>query len=118
MSEAYLAATALTEGLIEAYFTLYNTSYPILHERTFRDSYETNTGIPDKSSWHLIFNLVLAIGHWVSSSGNDHDDSPYYLAARSRMSTRMLESGTLGSVQAFLLMVNSLQCTIIRDWNF
>ncbi|EON68547.1 hypothetical protein W97_07805 [Coniosporium apollinis CBS 100218] len=53
--------------------------------------------------------MVLAIGHWVSSSGSDHDASPYYPAARSRLSTRMLESGTIGNVQAFLLMGNYLQ---------
>lgn len=104
--EGELASSAITDGLIDAYFLLYNTSYPILHSQLFRDTYSNRSQIPPTSAWQLILYTVLAIGHWVLSSGQDHSDSPYYLAARSRMSAGMLESGTLTGVQAFLLMVH------------
>jgi transcriptional regulatory protein GAL4 len=106
--EGDLASSVITEGLIDAYFLLYNTSYPILHSQLFRENYNNRSQISTTSTWQLIFYTVLAIGHWVLSSGEDHADSPYYLAARSRMSAGMLESGTLAGVQAFLLMVCSL----------
>jgi transcriptional regulatory protein GAL4 len=106
MLEGELALSAMSEGLIDAYFLLYNTSYPVLHSQLFRDNYANRASIPNTSTWQLIFYTVLAIGHWVLSSGEDHADSPYYLAARSRMSAGMLESGTLAGVQAFLLMVH------------
>lgn len=108
-AEATLASDALNTRLIDAYIVFYNTSYPILHKRTFQASYDNRDTIPSKSSWHLILYVVLAIGHWILSNGDDSDRSPYYSAARSRLSMRMLESGTLGSVQAFLLMGNYLQ---------
>ena len=107
--EGDLASSYVTEGLIDAYFLLYNTSYPILHAQLFRESYKNRSQIASTSTWQLIFYTVLAIGHWVLSSGEDHADSPYYLAARSRMSASMLESGTLAGVQAFLLMVTSFR---------
>jgi transcriptional regulatory protein GAL4 len=105
--EGDLASTVITDGLIDAYFMLYNTSYPVLHSQLFRDQYANRSQIASTSSWQLIFYTVLAIGHWVLSTGDDHADSPYYLAARSRMSAGMLESGTLAGVQAFLLMVGN-----------
>jgi transcriptional regulatory protein GAL4 len=107
MLEGDLASSAITEGLIDAYFLLYNASYPVLHNQIFRETYANRSSISSTSSWQLIFYTVLAIGHWVLSSGEDHSDSPYYLAARSRMSAGMLESGTLAGVQAFLLMVRA-----------
>lgn len=100
-----LADTATINSLIDAYFTWYNPSYPILHERTFRREYENRHQIHSRSTWHSIFFLVLAIGHWTVTE--DTEQCHYYTAARSRMSMRMLESGTLLAVQAFLLMVYS-----------
>ncbi|CAG7974405.1 unnamed protein product [Penicillium salamii] len=102
-----LADTATINSLIDAYFTWYHPSYPILHEKTFRHEYEHRQQIHPRSTWHSIFFLVLAIGHWTVTE--DAEQSHYYTAARSRMSMRMLESGTLLAVQAFLLMGNYLQ---------
>ncbi|BCS24456.1 uncharacterized protein APUU_40900A [Aspergillus puulaauensis] len=105
----HFANTAVLDNLIDAYFQWYNCSYPILHESTFRDKYRSRQQIHPRSSWHLIFYLVLAIGHWVSTGGSPLSQCSYYMAARSRISMRMLESGSLVAVQAFLLMGNYLQ---------
>lgn len=104
-----LATTAVTERLIDAYFTSYNTAYPILHQRTFRARSRNWTGARPYSSKQLTFCMVLAIGSWVLSPAIEHEDSPYYHAARSGMSVQILESGSVDTVQALLLMGNYLQ---------
>jgi len=101
----HLANTATLDGLVDAYFMWYNPSYPVLHEKTFREKYQNRQQIHPRSSWHPIFFLVLAIGNWIVTDGSEAEQSGYYTAARSRMSMRMLESGTILNVQAFLLMV-------------
>jgi transcriptional regulatory protein GAL4 len=102
-----LADTTTINGLIDAYFMWYNPSYPIIHERNFRDEYQNRHHIHPRSSWHSLFFLVLAIGHWTLTEESEAEKSNYYTAARSRLSMRMLESGNILNVQAFLLMVCS-----------
>ena len=102
----HLANTFLLDSLVDIYFTRYNSSYPILHGHTFRQKYQSRHLIHAHSSWHLVFYLVLAIGDWILNGGSDTEQSRNYMAARSRMSMRLLESGTLLTVQAFLLMVS------------
>ncbi|KAJ5747112.1 uncharacterized protein N7511_008808 [Penicillium nucicola] len=51
----------------------------------------------------------MPIGHWTITEDSEAEQSRYYTAARSHMSMRMLESGNLLTVQAFLLMGNYLQ---------
>ncbi|KAF9776822.1 hypothetical protein IL306_004940 [Fusarium sp. DS 682] len=100
---------SLTSYLIDAYFLFYNVSYPILHERTFRQKAAARGLRKGKSSWNIIYYLVLAIGHWISTSDKHHAGSRFYTAARNSLSIHMLESGTLETVQALLLMGNYLQ---------
>ncbi|RAK97674.1 uncharacterized protein BO80DRAFT_413970 [Aspergillus ibericus CBS 121593] len=106
---AELDDTVLLDGLVDAYFMWYNSSYPILHERTFRQKYRKRHQFQPGSTWHLIFYLVLAIGDWILPGGSKVEQSKYYMAARSRMSIHLLESGSLLTIQAFLLMGNFLQ---------
>jgi transcriptional regulatory protein GAL4 len=101
-----LADTTTLESLVDAYFGWYNPSYPILHEKTFREKFQSRHQVHPRSSWYVIFHLVLAIGHWIVGEESEAEQSKYYMAARSCMSMRMLESGTLLTVQACLLMVD------------
>ncbi|TKA60925.1 hypothetical protein B0A49_13223 [Cryomyces minteri] len=102
-----LSATFVQEQLINAYFMFYNSSYPILHESTFREQCRTKSRISRHSSWHIVYYMVLAIGEWISGYCND-EHSLYYDAARSRFNIETLESGNTTHVQAFLLMGNYL----------
>ncbi|KAH7259407.1 fungal-specific transcription factor domain-containing protein [Fusarium redolens] len=104
-----LANESLTSYLIDAYFLFYNVSYPILHERSFRQKLAARGMRRGKSSWNIIYYLVLAIGHWISTSDKHHAGSRFYTAARNSLSIHMLESGSLETVQALLLMGNYLQ---------
>ncbi|KAL3484400.1 fungal-specific transcription factor domain-containing protein [Aspergillus germanicus] len=104
-----MSNSAILDTLINAYFQHYHPSYPILHESTFRQKYHSRREVRVQPSWHPIFYLVLAIGDWIVNGGSGAEQPGYYAAARSRMSMRMLESGNLLTVQAFLLMGNYLQ---------
>ncbi|KAM0451161.1 hypothetical protein ACHAPV_010119 [Trichoderma viride] len=102
----------MTNRLIDAYFKLYNTSYPILHERTFRRHREQRRNWPNieeksKTCWMAVYNIVLAIGSWILDE--ESQDLKFFAAARSWLSARALESGSLAAVQAFLLMGNYVQ---------
>ncbi|PYI00565.1 hypothetical protein BO78DRAFT_274288, partial [Aspergillus sclerotiicarbonarius CBS 121057] len=105
----HLTNTIILDGLLDAYFTYYNPSYPVVHEKTFRQKYQDRHHIPPHSSWHAIFYIILAIGNWTLGHSSASKQCIYYSAARSRMSMQMLESGTLLTIQAFLLMGNYLQ---------
>lgn len=106
-----LASSVATNLLIDSYFLFYNTSYPIVHEKSFRAKAATDWRQSKKqSTWSIVYYMVLAIGHYVSvTSSNPRTPSPFYTAARSRMSITMLESASLETLQAFLLMGNYLQ---------
>ncbi|KAK9428640.1 fungal-specific transcription factor domain-containing protein [Lipomyces doorenjongii] len=103
-----LATTLIQSHLIDAYFVAYNSSYPIVHERTFRNQCGRRLLIPAQSPWHIVYYMVLAIGEWVSGYGTD-DHSLYYEAAHTRIRTEILESGNMVIVQALLLLGNYLQ---------
>ncbi|KAH7029491.1 fungal-specific transcription factor domain-containing protein [Microdochium trichocladiopsis] len=104
-----LSSHAMQSRLVDAYFVYYNTSFPILHEKTFREQLASQHRPPSTSIWRVVHRMVLAIGHWISTTNRSGDLSPYYAAARSRLSVQALESGTMATVQAFLLMGNYLQ---------
>ncbi|KAE9980430.1 hypothetical protein BLS_008762 [Venturia inaequalis] len=46
----------------------------------------------------------LLVGHWLSAPEKEHSQALYYSAARSLFTIKLLEAGTLGTVQALLLM--------------
>lgn len=101
-----LADSVIVDNLIESYFRLYNTSYPIVHERTFRERHQNHLGDSADASWQIAFYIVLALGHWMTSSEAEHRRAPYFTAARKLVSAELLESGTVRTVQACLLMVS------------
>jgi transcriptional regulatory protein GAL4 len=107
-SSQSLATSCIQEELITAFFLGYNAYYPILHEGTFRKQYAARKQMSPRSTWHITYYMVLAIGEWVSGYCSD-DNSIYYEAARARLHPEVLESGSLNNVQAFLLLGNYLQ---------
>lgn len=104
-----LATSLAQTQLIDAYFVAYHPSYPIVHERTFREQCERKSQIPSQSSWHVVYYMVLAIGEWVSGCCTTDDHSIYYELAHARIGTEILESGNMVIFQALLLLGNYLQ---------
>ncbi|GAW20863.1 hypothetical protein ANO14919_103750 [Xylariales sp. No.14919] len=95
--------------LIDNYFLFYNTCFPIVHEKAFRERIAEQRSRPFSPPSRAIFYMILAIGDWVSTREPNYTQSPFYNAARSCVTFQMLESGTVETVQAFLLLGNYLQ---------
>ncbi|KAK2590407.1 hypothetical protein QQS21_011912 [Conoideocrella luteorostrata] len=108
---ASLFSDVVAGRLIDAYFSYYNTSYPIIHEKSFkrqREHYKHRMpSAASTSCWMATQCTVLAIGQWTLD--DEPQASSYFAAARSWLSARALESGTVGALQAFLLMANYIQ---------
>ncbi|KAI4824885.1 hypothetical protein E4T45_10368, partial [Aureobasidium sp. EXF-8846] len=103
-----MATSCIHDQLITAYFMGFNAYYPILHEGTFRKQCAVRQQMSTRSTWHITYYMVLAIGEWVSGCSSE-ENSIYYEAARTRIRPEVLESGSLNNVQAFLLLGNYLQ---------
>lgn len=99
----------VVDTLIEAYFGLYHTTFPILHEPTFRKQYSQFSSQPNGSTWHIIANIVAALGSFVLSGCSDDTDSTIFAAVKGQLSIGALETGSLALVQAFALSANYLQ---------
>lgn len=110
-----LATSAVVDTLVDTYFQLYHSSYPILHESTFREKCRNRKSGTLKTSFQITFYMVLAIGHWLSAPEKEHAQAPYYSAARSSFTIKLLEAGTLGTVQALLLMVSFMEWYTSRN---
>jgi mannosyl-oligosaccharide alpha-1,2-mannosidase len=97
------------ENLIDAFFALYHSTFPIVHEPTFRAQYEGSLPRPDKDKWNLLANILAALGSFASSSSADATDLPIFQAVQKSLFAENLEVGTLTLVQAFGLSANYLQ---------
>lgn len=108
-AEEQLVTESVRGSLVDSYFRTYNTFYPVLHERTFRDQYKNFDKIPETSHFHTLLRMVVAIGSLCGSKQASSNEYCFYLSARSRLSADMLESGTVEQIQILLLMSNYLQ---------
>ncbi|RMJ18079.1 hypothetical protein CDV36_002240 [Fusarium kuroshium] len=109
LDSSQLASSVVINTLIDGYFRLYNTSYPILHEATFRNEVANQDRVCTHPTWRIIYYMVLAIGSWLLENNTTPEQCPFYSAARSRISMQVFEAGTTRTVQGLLLMGNYLQ---------
>jgi transcriptional regulatory protein GAL4 len=110
----YRAQSMLTrvavENLIDAFFTLYHPTFPIVHEPTFRAQYAgTLPRSPDKDRWNTLANIVAALGSFSSSNCTDATDLLIFQAAQKSLFADNLEVGNLTLVQGFGLSATYLQ---------
>lgn len=99
----------ISDTLIDAFFAYYNSSYPIIHEPTFRAQYEGQLLRPRPDVWELLYNAILALGSWCINHESSSADLIYYHQARSQLSSNILETGNLPLVQALTLLSNYVQ---------
>ncbi|ODQ64232.1 hypothetical protein NADFUDRAFT_83788 [Nadsonia fulvescens var. elongata DSM 6958] len=99
----------IVDTLVDAYFTFYHTSYPFIHEATFRAQYNKLLPRPKEEVWQILFNTVLALGSWCINHENSSADLIFYHNAKSYMNSYMFESGSLPMVQALTLLSNYAQ---------
>ena len=96
-------------NLIDAFFDLYHTTFPIVHEPTFRAQYAGTLPCPNKDKWNVLANIVAALGSFASSNSSDATDLLIFQAAQKGLFSEYLEVGNLTLVQGFGLAANYLQ---------
>ena len=95
--------------MIDAYFSTYHLSYPIIHEPTFRAQYSEVIPQPHGPSWPILAYTIAAIGVYSSSDIHSTLDLQLFAHSRSMLSFDFLEVGNSTLVQALTLMSNFQQ---------
>ncbi|KAH8589154.1 C6 transcription factor [Bisporella sp. PMI_857] len=97
-------------SFIDAYFHFYHTTYPFLHEPTFRAQFNGTYPRPEGYSWFMLLNTVLALGAWcIGDDQFSMDDYFYKRLPQVAGESSVFETGNLALVQALLLLSNYTQ---------
>lgn len=105
-----LITRAVADTLVDAYFALYHPTFPILHQASFMQQYsKLNSRPAGGNTWHILANLVAALGSFVSSTWSDNTHMALFNAVKATLSIESLETGSMNLVQAFALAANYLQ---------
>lgn len=98
------------QAFIDAYFMNYHSSYPFVHESTFRAQYHEQVPRPHGQTWQILLNTILALGAWSIGDDNSDLDISFYQEARGYLQqVSVFETGNLTLVQALLLLSNYAQ---------
>lgn len=107
---------------MDAYFASYHTSYPFVHEATFRAQFNEIVPRPDPMSWELLLQAIIALGAW--SLDDEHqpylDEILFRKAKASAQNTSVVESASMTLVTALTLLGNLAQKRNKPNtgWNF
>ncbi|PYI07059.1 C6 transcription factor [Aspergillus sclerotiicarbonarius CBS 121057] len=123
--KAQLLSTApsglIEQAFMDAFFLNYHTSYPFIHEGTFRAQFHEQIPRPHGQAWQILLNTILALGAWSIGDDNSDLDITFYQEARSHLQqVSVFETGNLTLVQALLLLSNYAQKRNKPNtgWNF
>lgn len=111
----------IEQAFVDAYFLNYHTSYPFVHEPSFRAQFQEHVPRPHGVSWLILLNTILALGAWSIGDDNSDLDITFYQEARGYLQqVSVFETGNLTLVQALLLMSNYAQKRNKPNtgWNF
>ncbi|KAK9364647.1 fungal-specific transcription factor domain-containing protein [Lipomyces kononenkoae] len=117
---SYPAPRHVSDTLIDAYFSIYHTSYPFIHQETFRAQYSGQISRPPENVWEILFNTVLALGAWCLVNESSYADMAFYQNVKMHLSADMFETGSLPLLQALILLSNYVQKRNRPNsgWNF
>lgn len=100
----------IEQAFIDAYFLNYHSSYPFVHEPTFRAQFNDPALRPHGTAWQILLNTILALGAWSIGDDNSDLDITFYQEARACLQqASVFETGNLTLVQALLLLSNYAQ---------
>lgn len=123
--KAQLLSTApsglIEQAFMDAYFLNYHTSYPFVHEATFRAQFYGQAPRPHGQAWQILLNTILALGAWSIGDDTSDLDITFYQEARGHLQqVSVFETGNLTLVQALLLLSNYAQKRNKPNtgWNF
>ncbi|KAH8703730.1 putative C6 transcription factor [Talaromyces proteolyticus] len=98
------------QAFIDAYFMNYHSSYPFVHESTFRAQYHEQIPRPHGQAWQILLNTILALGAWSIGDDNSDLDISFYQEARGYLQqASVFEMGNLTLIQGLLLLSNYAQ---------
>jgi transcriptional regulatory protein GAL4 len=98
------------QAFIDAYFMNYHSSYPFVHESTFRAQYHEQIPRPHGQAWQILLNTILALGAWSIGDDNSDLDVSFYQEARGYLQqASVFEMGNLTLVQGLVLLSNYAQ---------
>lgn len=110
LAQAYVMSSQIVvDHLIDAFFLYYNSSYPLIHEPTFRAQYCGLLARPKQDIWELLTNTMLAVGSWCVNPEESTVDLIFYQQARVKLNSSVIETGSLPLVQALTLLSNYAQ---------
>lgn len=104
-----LTSVGQLEPFVDAYFSLFHRSYPIVYEATFRAQLMEVIPRPAGNAWQVLLFIVSAMGVWTTATEPTEVDTALFEAAKARLSIDMLETGNLILVQALTLISNYMQ---------
>lgn len=104
-----LSSLSQLEPFVDAYFSLYHCSYPIIHEATFRAQFMEVIPRPTSNTWQVLLYVVAALGAFTAAVTPTDVDLALFKAAKARLTIDVLETGSLILVQALTLSSNYLQ---------
>lgn len=100
----------IEQAFIDAYFLNYHSSYPFVHEPTFRAQFHEPSLRPHGNAWQILLNTILALGAWSIGDDSSDLDITFYQEARGCLQQALVfETGNLTLVQALLLLSNYAQ---------
>ncbi|OQD77076.1 hypothetical protein PENDEC_c003G06402 [Penicillium decumbens] len=100
----------IEQAFIDAYFLNYHSSYPFVHEPTFRAQFNDPSLRPHGTAWQILLNTILALGAWSIGDDNSDLDITFYQEARAFLQqASVFETGNLTLIQALLLLSNYAQ---------
>ncbi|KAK4048814.1 hypothetical protein OIV83_004580 [Microbotryomycetes sp. JL201] len=111
-SASQTAVTAdQADKFVDAYFRVFHTVYPVIHEATFRAQLAEIVPRPSGAAWKLLHLVILGIGSMctLADVGEQEATLIYYERAAQSVSTATFESTSLTGIQAFILLANFAQ---------
>lgn len=90
------------QRLVDAYFYHIHPSTPILDERYFRSTFESNER--DDSAWLALLHMVFALGTIACTKSDSNEDIYHYKIAKSHLGLDSFGSGHIETLQALILM--------------
>nr|CUW00884.1 positive regulator of galactose inducible genes [Saccharomyces arboricola] len=99
-----LSSRSATSRFIQSYLDNFHPYCPIVHSQTLMMLYNNQVEITSKDQWQILFNSVLAIGAWCIEGESTDIDIFYYQNAKSHLTSKIFESGSITLVVALHLL--------------
>ncbi|QID82733.1 transcription factor [Saccharomyces pastorianus] len=99
-----LASRSTTSRLLQSYLNNFHPYCPIVHSPTLMMLYNNQIEIASKDQWQILFNCILAIGAWCIEGESTDIDVFYYQNAKSHLTSKVFESGSIILVTALHLL--------------